>query len=92
MTVVTKGDRTMTLHDGVQVAAFKKSGWAVGGQRAPEPPVPEPELPEPAETPESSPEPSLKEQADALGIKYHPNIGDEKLAEKIAAAKEGEAE
>lgn len=42
--------------------------------------------------PESTPEPSLREQADALGIKYHPNIGDEKLSAKIAEAKAGESE
>ena len=78
----TKDGRTMTLLDSVQAAAFEKSGWEVrGADKSALSPAPEPvAIEEPGE-------PSLKEQADALGIKYHPNIGDEKLAAKIAEVK-----
>ena len=79
----TKDGRTMTLLDSVQAAAFEKSGWEIKGA---EKSAPTPK----AETSMVPEEPSLKEQADALGIKYHPNIGDEKLAAKIAEVKADE--
>lgn len=82
MFVATKDGRTMTLLDSVQAAAFEKSGWAVGGI---EKSAPTPKLESNAPV-----EPSLRDQADALGIKYHPNIGDEKLAAKIAEVKADE--
>ena len=75
----TKDGRTMTLLDSVQAAAFEKSGWRIEGAEK-SAPAPKPESTAPVE-------PSLKDQADALGIKYHPNIGDEKLAAKIAEVK-----
>lgn len=81
MFIATKGDRKVMLLDSVQVAAFRKSGWDIADQAAPKA--------APAPEPLSAPS-SLREQADALGIKYHPSISDEKLAAKIAEARADE--
>lgn len=85
MFTATKDGRTMTLLDSVQAAAFEKSGWAIGGAEK-SAPVVTPEV-EPVAAEEAI-TPSLRDQADALGIRYHPNIGDEKLAAKIAEVKD----
>ena len=69
MYVATKDGKEITLKNEIQAVAYEKSGWVISEGTA---------QPVPSELS------ALKEQADGLGIKYHWNIGAEKLKEIIA--------
>lgn len=73
MIVVTKNGKTATLRDATQLAAFKKAGWK---ETVYSPPVTMPEHKEQDID-------TLKAEADALGLRYHWNIGTEKLKQLI---------
>lgn len=73
MFTATKNGAIIGLHSDVQAAAFRSAGWevAAAGKTAP--------ADDEALT-------ALKDKADALGVKYHPNIGFEKLKVKVDEA------
>lgn len=77
MYIVKKDEITRQLTSDIQVSAFTANGWEIVKGDAPEN----------SEQDVSGEISALKAEADALEIKYHPNIGAEKLREKIAEAK-----
>lgn len=77
MYTATKDNRKVGLHNDVQAAAYKKSGWEVTNT----PTNPTAGDGKPADLD------ALKAEATALGVDFGPNIGYVKLLERIEAAK-----
>lgn len=82
MYTVRKDNRTMRITQEVQLDAFLKSGWELensndlGG-------VDHDYGKEKAERTDEEILEGLKVEADSIGLRYHPNIGYEKLFEKV---------
>lgn len=86
MITVKKNGKTQLLHGGVQVTAFVANGWEVVGGEDTLPTDPPADVPDATEG-ETDQMSALKAEADALELKYRPNIGAEKLRERIAEEK-----
>ncbi|GHV09286.1 hypothetical protein FACS1894217_13210 [Clostridia bacterium] len=78
MITVKKDGRTQVLHNDIQVAAFETNGWEL---------VTIEKQVEGNNQDDNAEITALKAEADKLGITYHPNIGAEKLRERIDKAK-----
>ena len=77
MIAFEKDGRTMEVYSDIQATAFEKAGWKRVTAKPATPDVPVHDIE------------ALKAEADALGLTYHPHIGYEKLAERVAEAKRG---
>ena len=72
----TKDGRVQMLTSDTQAVAFRRAGWEIDGEEAPQRPAEDDvELD------------ALKAEAEALGVEYHPNIGYEKLKARVDEAR-----